>query len=550
MKNSRQIYKDIAIGIVLLGVYFVAGKLGLRLAFVNASASAVWPPTGIALAALLIFGYRFWPAVFIGAFLVNFTTSGLVATSVGIAIGNSAEALLGAYLINKYALGREAFKRPQSVFKFAALAATFGPAAAATIGVTTLVLGGLASQNQFGPIWLTWWLGDASGALVIAPFFILWAQAKKFAARDSNQIIEGLVFIISLVLASQIVFGPLSVLGRENYPLAFLFFPFLMWTAIRFGRRASVAALLIFSCFAIWGTLHGFGPFFWGNQNTSLLLLQAFITTMSITTLAVAAMVFERRKLEKNLLDYTGQLAEEKATDEALLASIGEGMVATDDQGKIILANKAFEDLLGWTAAEAVGRKTNEIIVMEDENGHEIPENQRPLSLTLSTGERITATHVLVRKNKTKFPAAITATPLILQGKVAGAIKIFRDMTVEKQVDKAKSEFVSLASHQLRTPLTVVKWNVSRILESLESTEQPLEEKKKYLEKIYSTNESMIELVNAILNVSKIDLGTLAINPKPSSLSQIADDLLEELQPEIGIKNLKITKIYQKLPKV
>src|SRR5205085_3543677 len=143
-------------------IYVLAGKLSLHLAFLHASASPVWPPTGIAIAALLVFGYRVWPAVFIGAFLVNVTTYGNVFTSLGIATGNAAEAICGAWLVNGFAGGTAAFDRYENVFRFAA-AILAGTLASPTIGVTTLALGGYAPWQNYAAIWLTWWLGDFSG---------------------------------------------------------------------------------------------------------------------------------------------------------------------------------------------------------------------------------------------------------------------------------------------------------------------------------------------------------------------------------------------------
>ncbi|HKW78378.1 MAG TPA: MASE1 domain-containing protein, partial [Candidatus Limnocylindria bacterium] len=145
----------------LVAIYFVAGKLGLSLAFVNASASAVWPPTGLAIAGLLVLGIAYWPAILIGAFAVNLTTSGDVPSSVGIAFGNTLEAVVGAFLVGRFAGGRATFERPADVLRFALLAAVLATAISATVGVTSLALAGLARWSDFGPIWLTWWLGDA-----------------------------------------------------------------------------------------------------------------------------------------------------------------------------------------------------------------------------------------------------------------------------------------------------------------------------------------------------------------------------------------------------
>ncbi|HKM90233.1 MAG TPA: MASE1 domain-containing protein, partial [Candidatus Acidoferrales bacterium] len=165
MPHSR-FPKDLAIGCALFAAYVVAGKLSLRLAFLHPSASVVWPPTGIALAALLVLGLRFWPAILAAAFVVSITTAGSAATSLGIAVGNTLEAVAGCWLVNRWAGGRAAFDTPRNVFRFAALAGLLSTAISATLGVTSLSLGGYAAWPEYASIWFTWWLGDATGALV------------------------------------------------------------------------------------------------------------------------------------------------------------------------------------------------------------------------------------------------------------------------------------------------------------------------------------------------------------------------------------------------
>src|SRR6266481_8867756 len=175
--DHRRFRTPLVTGLLTL-VYFTAGKLSLKLAFLYASASPVWPPAGIALAAMLLFGYRVWPAIFIGAFLVNVTTAGNVATSFAIAIGNTLEALAAAWLVNRFAGGRNVFERPQGVFKFA-LAAAISTVISPAFGVTSLALTGFADWANYGAIWLTWWLGDATGDLVFTPLVLLWSVASK-----------------------------------------------------------------------------------------------------------------------------------------------------------------------------------------------------------------------------------------------------------------------------------------------------------------------------------------------------------------------------------
>src|SRR5467141_4759095 len=177
---------------ILAVIYFIAGKLGLMLASLHASASPVWPPSGIALAALLLLGYRAWPAIFVGAFLVNITAAGNVATSLAIASGNTLEAVCGAWLVNRFAGGTTVFDRPQGVFKFA-LAAMVSTIISPAFGVTSLALAGFA---DYGAIWLTWWLGDTTGDLLIAPLIILWSVASKRRWNRSQAVEVGVLFLL------------------------------------------------------------------------------------------------------------------------------------------------------------------------------------------------------------------------------------------------------------------------------------------------------------------------------------------------------------------
>ncbi|HLQ24008.1 MAG TPA: MASE1 domain-containing protein [Gemmatimonadales bacterium] len=297
---SARLLRNAALLVGLAAVYFVAGKLGLRLASVNASATAVWAPTGIALAAFLMLGYRVWPAILLSAFLVNVTTAGSVMTSISIGAGNTLEGIVGAYLVNRFANGRNALQRAPDVFKFAAVTSIVGTMVSATCGVTSLALAGFADWARYGSIWLTWWLGDAAGALVVAPFVILWSASPHPRWRGSR-VFEAALLVLSLSFVGAIVFGGLFPSDVKNYPLEFLCLPLLIWAAFRFGPREVATAVAMLSGIATWGTLHGFGPFARNAQNESLLLLQTFMAVTALTTLALAAVVSERRGAEKRL---------------------------------------------------------------------------------------------------------------------------------------------------------------------------------------------------------------------------------------------------------
>lgn len=284
----------------LAAVYFVAGKLGLRLAFLHPSATPVWPPAGITLAALLILGARVWPAIFAGAFLVNLTTAGTVATSLGIAAGNTLEGLVGAYLVKRWAGGLRAFDRPRDVLKFAVLAAGASTTLSATCGVTSLALGGFAPWEDYASIWLTWWLGDATGDLLFAPVVLLWSTNPQMRWRPRAGL-EAPVLFGGLALVGQFVFGGLSPTAIGNLPLEFLCIPMLLWAPFRFGPRESATAVLLLSWISVRGTLRGLGPFARATPNESLLLLQAFLGVASVMSLSVASVVLKRRRVEARL---------------------------------------------------------------------------------------------------------------------------------------------------------------------------------------------------------------------------------------------------------
>jgi len=294
-----QTAKDVLLMLALAAVYFLAGKLGLRLTFVDSSATAVWPPAGIALAALLLLGYRVWPGILLGSLLVNLTTPGTLATALGIAVGNTLEGLAASWLVNRFAGGSKAFERAQDVFKFALLtlvAATL----AATLGVTTLSLGGLAPWAAYGPAWLTWWLGDAAGALVVAPLIVLWVTYPPLG-WSRNALGEVLALFAGLYLVGEAVFGELVPWGRNNYPLEFFCLPLLVWAAFRLELRGAALATAVLSAIAIRGTLSGFGPFVRHTPTESLLLLQAFVAMSGVMTLGLAALVLERKEHEEAL---------------------------------------------------------------------------------------------------------------------------------------------------------------------------------------------------------------------------------------------------------
>src|SRR5258708_2712726 len=337
--------------LLVLGAYVLLGKLGLFLAIVQSNATAVWAPTGIAIAAFLLLGYEIWPAIFVGAFFVNITTAGTIATSLGIATGNTLEGMLAAYLVYRFANGIYAFDRSQDVFRYSFLAGVVSTMVSATIGVTSLALAGLVSWGNYWPTWATWWLGDLGGALIVAPFIILWSINYKITfnrEKAAELLFLGLFLFIFAVLT----------LGGMSW-FIYLMTPIFAWGAFRFSQRETAAALFGVTEISLWGTLHGMGPFAQSTTdlNSALILLQGSMAATFVTVMALTAAVVENREARRDLVIRNEQILHEKARDTAVIDSIGDGLIVTDRAGIIAIVNHHPQTLLQNLAAEQVGAR-------------------------------------------------------------------------------------------------------------------------------------------------------------------------------------------------
>jgi len=311
---------DLPMIAVICATYFICGRLGLALAIINPIASPVWPPTGVALAAILIWGYQTWPGVFAGAFLVNLVQFSIsyhlhplsaraILESLTIATGNTSEGLLAAYLVSRFANGRSAFEKSEDALRFAALAGFASPMLSATVGTAALAMGAFAHGIALLRIWTTWWLGDATGALIVAPAILLWSVPSRVVWRRSR-LVEAFVLVVCLLAACEVVVFASNRSLPDMLPLLFLCFPFLLWPAIRFGQREAASSVLVLSFLAVLGSVPGrrFVPEV--SLNVSFLMLQIFIASMGVTALVVAAAISERRSAA-GALNNTLELLEE-----------------------------------------------------------------------------------------------------------------------------------------------------------------------------------------------------------------------------------------------
>ena len=318
--HSAYVFELLGIGIA----YFVLAKIGLTLASINSSTSAIWPATGFALASVLVWGYRAGPAVLVASFAANVTNVGSIYQATGIALGNTLEALVAAWLINVWCDGRETFATTTGVAKFA-LVCVSSTTLSATVGIASLIFSGDA-PTAFAMTWMTWWLGDLAGALVIAPFVILWA-ADDLHSFESTQWGEVGTIVAATIAVGIIAFSPLFDQTSYRDPLGFLALPPLLWAALRRDPRETATVVVILCCFAVWGTLAGSGPFARVSLNDSFLLLVMFFISISVPSMALSADVQMRRRSEEQLQHAHDELAaragELRDTAERLQVSSG-----------------------------------------------------------------------------------------------------------------------------------------------------------------------------------------------------------------------------------
>jgi len=302
--------KNLALLASVTLVHFLAGRLGVKLAFVHPYVTPVWIPSGVALAAFILFGYRMWPAVLVGTFLDHATRAGFVPNTFSVPFVSTLQGLASAYLANKFAKGAKAFDTAKGVFLFVLLACVCATLINPTVNVGMEYLRGSIAPTDFGFGWLTSWLAHGIGNLLIAPFLILLLRSSHHR-WDLLEFGELTVLLLGLIFVCLLVFGPLSLsLNKNNVIEAWLCVPFLIWAAFRFCPLEAAGTTLILFGSAIWGTLHGYGSFVAENLKTSLILLDTFIAVIGTMTLVVAAMVVERRQIEGELLGTQSLLKE------------------------------------------------------------------------------------------------------------------------------------------------------------------------------------------------------------------------------------------------
>ena len=345
--------------VVLIALYFIGGLIGKETSFLSGSVALVWPPAGIALAAILLFGYRFWPGVALGAVLFSFMNGVPFGFfTLGTAIGNTMGAIVCAYLLERFIAFDNAMERTRDVTGYIGLACFLGTTVNALFNVVSLAYSGAVAWDNLFSATLVWWVPNALAGLVVAPFIITWATPSAIR-WDARLIVEAVICGAGLVGGTLISFNSWFVYGIQNYPLAYLPFPFLVWGALRFGQRGATTGTLLVSALAIHSLLRGIGPFVTNTEKDSLMLIGSYIGILAVTNMLLAAAAAERRAAER-------AVSESEKRFRAVVEDQTDLICRFKPDGLLTFVNEAFCHFHGKRAGELIGTNFFQTLSEED----------------------------------------------------------------------------------------------------------------------------------------------------------------------------------------
>ncbi len=420
----------------IAAIYVVTGKLAFLLAIPPGNVTIAWPPSGLALAAVLLLGNGVWPGIWLGSFLVNtWFFSGItnpisvvaLAISFSIGVGSTLQALLGASLIRRLIGFGNPIDRPQDVFKFAAIE-LFSCMLAPSLGVTSLSLAGFVSWDAYAYAWRTWWLGDFTGVIILTPLLLTFSK-RPWLPREPRRLAEAVLVVVLLLITSQIVFGGQFQVEVVDYPLEFLLILFPIWMAFRFGQHGVVFSTLIVSGMSMWGTINGFGPFSRETLNQSLILLLTFVSIVTLTGLVLAAAIKENTRAQEALRTSERRLAGALDIAEAAVISV-------DEAQRVILFDQTAEKIFGYTAQEVLGQPLDLLLPSRSTDVHR--QHIRDFSAGAVAARRMGERGEIFgrRKDGTEFPAEVAISKLKQAGGTTFTA-VLRDITERKSVEES-----------------------------------------------------------------------------------------------------------------
>ena len=417
---------------LVFSVYVIAGKIGLSFEAVSGFASLVWPPTGIAIAVMLLLGRRYWPAIALGAFVVNLTSGAPVGSALGIAAGNALEALAASWLLLRDPRFRYTLEDPRSVFSFVGLAAGLSTLISATVGTTSLLLGGIIAAEGYAATWTAWWVGDVFGALIVAPFLLVWLGRKPTFERLRGRVAEIVCMLTIFAGIAALMYGEGGAGIITPTAASYIMMIPLVWAGVRFGMRGGTAAIMLFSFISVYATALGRGPFVANELNEGLAALHLFVGTSAIMALFLGSAHDERIRADDERLTLLREVGEQARYLKAIVDVAPIGIKLLDKESNFLQINAAGLRMVGaGSERELITRTMLSMTVPDD----------RPAFTALlkkvfdggSGGLR----HSIVGLNGTRRVVDVKMVPFRdASGKVTAALGMFDEKTREVEQER------------------------------------------------------------------------------------------------------------------
>ncbi|HSE64548.1 MAG TPA: MASE1 domain-containing protein, partial [Thermoanaerobaculia bacterium] len=494
---------DLLIPVGVAVLYVLAAKLGFSLAFQARQVSAVWPPAGLALAAVFWFGRRAAPGVLLGAFLANAMAEEPLWVAAGIAVGNTLEAMAAVTILHW--LGFEAkLSRLRDALALLA-AATASAALAASIGVACLVAGGVQPAESLQSLWTVWWLGDALGDLVFSPFLLVWLSSRGLVFRRGASY-EGPLLLAGLFAASMFVF----VQTPPGPDLKFLVFPFLLWAAVRFGPPATATVTAMIYGVAVWATHMGLGPFAGSGPERGLVQVQLFMGVVAMSGLLLGAIAAQRREAQES-----AQMSERRLL--LALSAAHMGVWDWDIRTGEVKWSGELEPLHGLPRGGFQGtyEAFRSMIHPEDRERVEAAitksvETREPYEsefriLGADGVERWTDARGQIVEDAAGRPARMVGVGINVSRQKRLEEELRRRAESMSEADRRKDEFLAMLAHELRNPLAPILHAV----ELLGRGDPALADHARQI--IRRQSEHLTKLVDDLLDVSRITRGTVRL---------------------------------------
>jgi PAS domain S-box-containing protein len=530
--------------IVLACVYVWAARLGLSMTFAADQVTAVWPPTGIALAAVLLLGPSIAPAIYIGALAANLMTGAPAVVAAGIAAGNTLEALLGGWLAQRAGLD-VALARLRDVLALVLGGALLSTLVSATVGVTSLCLGGVVPCAAFAELWSVWWVGDAVGALIVAPLILVWVSMTP-RRWPLGRVLEALALLAGVVVVSLTVFVGAFNFWPGSYPLHYTVFPFVIAAAMRFGQRGASTVTFVASTLVIWSTVNGFGPFAVGTLDERLVMVQLFMAVVAVTGLLLAAAICERDTAERRRAEDYAELAASAQRLRLALEAGQMGVWSWNMETGDVVWSENLEAIHGLEPGGFGGTfEAFQALVHPDDRAHVTEAITRAVELR---SEYDVEFRVVPPGGGVRWIAGRGQVFCDHRGRAKLMLGVGADVSQRKHledelrmraseladVDRRKDEFLAMLAHELRNPL-------APLANALHLLARDTGDRGRVIEMAERQIRHLVRLVDDLLDVSRITQGKIVLRKEPVQLADIVNRALETMREALDARGHNVT---------